>query len=558
VLTASILAIYHQVGWHEFVNFDDPMFLYENSHVTAGLTLEGLRWAWTNKDAVLWQPLAWMGHMLVSAVAGMRPAPHLLANLGLHVLNAGLLWTLLRTLTGAPGRSFAVALLFAVHPVNVETVAWASQLKSTLSTLFFLIGLLLYARWAEAGRGRNVGVLLMFALSLLAKPMLLLFPLVLVLLDYWPLQRLPAGAADRVAWGRWAVRKIPFVILAGMLLAMTLLPWTAPAAADVAPMQAPDWRRLLAIPCNYVGYLGLVAWPMDLAVLYPELLDHSAFAMAGASFLLVAVSVAAWVVRRRMPVLWLGWGWFLVTMIPASGLFRAGHHALADRYLYVPGMGLLMALVWLVADVMAIRWSRLPPVLLAGVALGFGWLAHRQVAYWADSVNLWQQAAVVTRPSATRHVNLGNALLGIGRDREAEVEFAAAIKLEKNDPRPHVNLAIVARRRGDNAKAIAVLRHALALAPTDARIYSNLGSLLDDMGEKAEARRLLETAVQLRPGLAEARLNLGVLLAQAGELEGARACFEAAARLKPGDPAVRRNLQLVQRQIEAGRSPRPR
>lgn len=551
-LTVVIGAIYGGVGGHQFVNFDDPMFLYENNHVRAGLTAEGLRWAWTNKDAVLWQPVAWMGHMLVSALGGMRPAPHLLVNLALHALNAGLLFSVLRVLTGRPGRSFAVALLFAVHPVNVETAAWASQLKSTLSTFFFLLGLLAYAREGEPGGRGRFGVLLAFALSLLAKPMMLFFPVVLALLDFWPLRRLPA-AGDRAGWSRWLGGKLPYLILAGVLLGMTLLPWTAPAAADVAPMQAPDWARLRAVPCNYVGYLGLMAWPVDLAVLYPERLDHSTWAVIGSGLLLLAVSAWAWHLRFRIPALLFGWAWFLVTMIPASGLLRAGQHGLADRYLYVPGIGLLVALVWPLADLLAARGRWLRPALLAGAALALGGRAHGQVAYWADSVSLWTHAAAVTPPSAVGYVNLGNALLAAGRDREADAEFVAAIAWEGRDPRPYVNRAVIARRQGDNARAIALLRQALTLAQRDARIYSNLGSLLDDVGDKAEARHLLEQAVQLNPGLVEAQINLGVLLAQAGHLEGARACLEAAARLRPDDPAIKHNLQLVLKQLGPGR-----
>lgn len=545
-LALAVAAVYHGIGRHRFVNFDDPMYLFENGHVTPGLTADGVRWAWTSKDTLQWQPAAWLAHMLVSEAAGMQPAPHLLVNLLLHILNAGLLFLLLRALTGAPGRSFAVALLFAVHPVNVETAAWASQLKSTLSTAFGLGGLLAYARSARRGGGFSPVALGALVLSLLAKPMMISFPLLLALLDFWPLRRLPAVRGAGAAWGRWWREKVPYLLVAGAIALVTALPWGA--HPEMATVRGVEWPRLAALPVNYVRYLGLLFWPADLAVLYPERLDYPLLAEVGALLLMIGLSAAAWRWRERQPVLLVGWCWFVLTLFPVSGIVQLGPQGLADRYLYVPAIGLLVAVVWLAADLLAARWQ---PVLAGAAAAAGAWLAHTQVGYWENSLTLWQHAAAVTPPGAARHINLGNALLAAGRDTEAEAELAAAIPLGPNDPRPYVNLALIAQRRGDPARAAGLLRQALALAPADARIYSNLGSLLDEQGEKAEARSLLEKAVQLRPELAEARINLGVLLAQAGDLDGALVNFETAARLKPGDPVVMRNLQLVRRQLAA-------
>lgn len=548
-LALAVAAVYHGVARHRFVNFDDPMYLFENGHVTPGLTADGVRWAWTNKDTLQWQPVTWLAHMLVSEAAGMQPAPHLLANLLLHALNAGLLFLLLRTLTGAPGRSLVVALLFAVHPVNVETAAWASQLKSTLSTAFCLAGLLAYARAARRGGGFSLGALVALVLSLLAKPMMITFPVLLVLLDFWPLQRLPAARGPVPAWGRWLLEKIPFLVVAGVIALVTALPWgTHP---EMATVHGVEWPRLAALSCNYVRYLGLVFWPANLAVLYPENINYPPLAEAGALGLLLAITAAAWLRRQRQPALLVGWGWFLFTLFPVSGIVQLGPQGIADRYLYVPAIGLLLAVVWLVADALLGRGRVLAPVLAGAAVAAGGVLAYSQVGYWENSLTLWRHAAAVTAPSATEHINLGNALLGAGRDAEAAAELAAAVPLGPDDPRPYVNLAVIAQRRGDAPEAVGLLRHALALAPKDARIYSNLGSLLDDRGEKTEARALLEKSVQLRPDLVEARINLGVLLAQAGELDAALASFEAAARLKPGDPAVTRNLQLVRAQLAA-------
>ncbi|MDI1318724.1 MAG: tetratricopeptide repeat protein, partial [bacterium] len=520
-LVLAVAVVYHGIGRHRFVNFDDPVYLFENGHVTPGLTADGVVWAFTNKETGLWQPSVWIAHMLVSELAGMQPAPHLMTNLLLHALNAGLLFLLLRTLTGVTGRSFVVALLFAVHPANVEAVAWASQLKSTLSTAFFLFGLLAYAREARRGGGVSFVALLALLLSLLAKPMLVSFPLLLVLMDFWPLQRLPAerGRMAGAAWGRWLVGKLPFVLLVGVIAILTVVPWDL--SPEMPVVHGPEWARVAALPLNYLSYVGCFFWPAGLAVLYPERLDYPPLVEVGALLLMLVISAVVWRRRKPQPALLVGWSWFLITLVPVSGIVQLGPHGLADRYLYVPGIGLLIAAVWLVADALAGQWRGWQPVLAGFAVMISGGLAHRQVSYWENSLTLWQHAAAVTRPSYVRHVNLGNALLEAGREPEAEAEFVAAINLQGNNPRPYVNLAVIAQRRGDLAKAVALLRQARALAPADARIYSNLGSLLDDRGEKTEARALLEKAVRLRPDLLEARINLGVLLARAGNLDEA-------------------------------------
>lgn len=544
----AVALVYHGLPFHHFVNFDDPMFLYENGHVTRGLTWDGLLWAWSNKDAVLWHPLAWTAHMTVAEFGGMRPGTHLLANLALHAVNACLIGGLLHRLTGMPRRSLAVAVLFAIHPVNVEVAAWASQLKTTLSASFFLLGLFAYVRGIERGRESSWIALLLFAASMLAKPALVFFPAVLVLLDFWPLRRLPARG-DGQAWRRWTVRKLPFVVLAAVLLSLTMLPWTTAAAADVAPLEPPDWSRLMTVPGNYIGFLKLLVWPVNLAVLYPESHDLRPLAALGSAGLLLAATIWCWVKRASRPEMLLGWGWFLVLLLPASGVLRAGQHTLADRYLYVPAIGVMIAAVWVISE-----WLKLRPVRVAwlawlAVAVSLGLLAERQTAYWTDSISLWRRAADVTKPNEVRHINLGNALLAAGFEPEAEGEFRAAIRLQAANPRPYVNLAILEQRRGRVREAVQLFRQARALAPTDARILSNLGSLLDDLDQPVEARELLEQAVRLNPLLPEAWVNLGVVRAKSGELAAARACFETALRLRPGFAEAARNLGVVLNQL---------
>ncbi len=547
LVLGAVAVVYHRVPQHRFVNFDDPMFIFDNSRVAGGLTGEGFRWAWTNKDAVLWQPLAWLGHMAVATVGGVAPGPHLVANVVLHALNAGLLVLVMRRLTGRAGCSLVAGLLFAVHPVNVEVAAWASQLKTTLSTAFFLTGLLAYTR--PAGRWPALAGC---GLSMLAKPMLGTFPALLMLLDRWPLGRAPAPGER----GRWLRGHLPAVLLAAGLLAFTVLPWVAPAATDVAAMQAPDWRRLASVPVNIVASLGLYVWPVDLAVFYEERLGHSPLQVLAAVALLAGISGLGWRLRDTRPELLLGWGWFLLLILPSSGVLRAGQHAVADRYLYVPGIGLLIMGVWTVARAgLVVRVAWLPVALTVLIAGLLGWQAHRQTDYWVDSVALWRRVADVTTPGAVTHVNLGNALLAAGRMREAETELQAAARLEPDNPRAHLNLAIIAHQTGRINEAVALAERARVCAPRDARVLSTLGSLLDEVGRSGEALGLLEAAVRLDPRLPEAQLNLGVLLAKSGQLARAEVCFEQALHLRPEDPAAAANLNLVRRQRQAaGRS----
>ena len=546
-----IAIIYGQVWRHGFVNFDDPMYLYENGHVTAGLTADGFRWAWVNKDVLQWHPLTWLGHMLVAELGGPGPRPHLLVNVTMHWMNAVLLFLWLRAATAAPGRSLAVALLFAVHPVNVETVAWASQLKSTLSTTLWLAALWAYTIYVQRGSRRAYWLaVLAGALGLLAKSMLVSLPLVLLLLDFWPLGRTPLrpGSHPAAGWRPVLVDKIPFVLLALAGAIVTAVPWGP--HSDLHTVNALPWDRLVTVPINYVRYLGLLFRPVNLAVLYPEELGGTAQQLVGAPLLLAGLSVAVWRKRRAHPELLFGWAWFLITMLPVSGLIRLGPQGWADRYLYVPALGLFIAAVWWLTGRFTEKFRAAPAVLMGGAVLIYGTLSFAQVRYWENSLTLWRHAAAITPPSLAGHLNLGNALQVACGDREAESEFNAALALAPGDPRAYIDLALIAQKYGRAAEAIRLLRHALELSPNDARIHSNLGSLLQDTGDTTGARQHLERAIALRPEWAEAQTNFGVLLASTGDLPGALQHFTEAARLKPGDPTARHNLELVRRQIE--------
>ncbi|HKB92264.1 MAG TPA: tetratricopeptide repeat protein, partial [Opitutaceae bacterium] len=472
---------------------------------------------------------------------------HLAVNVLLHGFNAGLLFLFLLRATGAAWPSLMVALLFAVHPLNVETVAWASQRKSTLSTLFFFLTL---HGWLGYTKNRSwlayVASLTAYALGLMAKPMLVTLPGVLVLLDGWPLRRF---TWKKEVLAKSAVEKAPFLVLALATAGVLWVPWGALANSSRGhPVTVASVANALV---NVAIYLRKTVLPFDLAVLYPHRSAVSAIKVASALLLILGISAVTLLRRNQTPSLLVGWLWFLGTLFPVSGVLFIGPHELADRYAYLPVIGLFIMAAWAIPSRF---WTETPlfsRTVLAAIILFFGAVAWHQTGFWKNSVTLWERDAAVTPVSSTQQMNLGNALLGEGRDQEAEPCFHLAAKLEPNDARPYIDLALISNRRGNRAGAVELLQKAIAIEPREARAHNNLGSLLQDLGRNDEASIELKTALTLNPSLAEAHLNLGVLLATQGNLTEAVQRFETAAHLRPGDPVAEQNLALARAQLAA-------
>lgn len=549
-LCVAVLLIYAQVGTHEFNNYDDTAYITQNRHVTHGLTLEGVSWAWHESVLGMWHPVTGLAHMLAWQLFGSWAGGHLAVNVILHTLNAGLLFVLLRRLTGAGWPSFVVALLFAVHPINVESVAWASQLKSTLSGLCFLLTLLAWQRY-KAVRSASAYLLALgwYAVGLMSKPMLVTLPGVLLLLDIWPWR----------TWN-WSAReitdllaeKLPFVVLA--LVASTLLLATPGSSLSGSGMDAGfSGQRWLRATTNLVVYLRRVIWPADLAALYPHRPMVALPELLAALAVLGALTALAW--RSRGPLL-VGWLWFLGMIFPVSGIMPIGPHEQADRYVYLPGIGLFIMMVWLIPSSFWARPRRQLFIATAVVGLGYGMVAWRQVGFWQNSLTLWARAVALYPPSVVQQLNYGNALAEAGRTAEAERCFELVAAVAPADPQAFINLATIRNARGEKAGAISLLEHAVRFDPGNARAHGMLGSLLDDAGRAAEGRRHLELAIRLDPALGSAQLNLGVLLAQQGDLAAAERCFATAVRIQPDDPAANQNLRLVRRQL--AQQPKPR
>ncbi len=548
LLAAATVAAFAGVLRNGWVLLDDPEYVIGNPHVTAGLTLEGLRWFLHAPQGANWHPLTSVSHMLDVSLFGIQPAAHHAMSLAFHTLNAVLVALVLHRLTGAWWRSVLVAALFALHPLRVESVAWVAERKDVLSGLFFILALWTYVRWAERpGGGRYALVGLCLALGLMAKPMLVTLPFVLVLLDVWPLgrlagmQRLPGARAPVRApgrpLGRLVAEKWPLFLLAAAASVVTILvqhvTW-----ANVSPhVLSPGFRVANAL-LSYWRYVAKTFWPSGLAVLYPydRGLPVASAALAAAAF--AAVTVLAFRQARRRPYLLVGWLWFVGMLAPVAGVIQVGEQAYADRYTYLPGIGLAMALVWLAGDLASrSRRVRFAAAALAVIALaGLSRATARQVTVWRDSRTVFGHALAVTRDNAVAEQGMGNALLEAGEVAPAVAHLEAAYRLEPGRAELENSLASALGLAGRYGEAIAHFRAALRTHPT-ARLHHNLAAALAGDGRVAEAIPEYEAAVRLDS------------MNQASYVQLAAACA-AVGRFPDAIRAARRALELAR---DAGR-----
>ncbi|TMB07957.1 MAG: tetratricopeptide repeat protein, partial [Deltaproteobacteria bacterium] len=459
LLALATLLAYWRVVQCGYLNLDDDLYVTANPAVWGGLTLAGARWALTATHAGLWHPLTWLSHMLDVQLFGPNPAGHHATNLLLHVANVVVLLLVLVRATGALWPSAAVAALFALHPLHVESVAWVAERKDVLSGFFGLTTIWAYVRYAQRpAPGRYALVVLSLALGLMAKPMLVTLPLVLLLLDRWPLRR---GMSLRLV-----VEKLPLLALAAAASVMGIVAGQrADAVGSLArfPLEA----RLANALVSYARYLGKTLWPSRLAVFYPYPSAWPAWQLAGAAVLLAAVTTVAIVHMRRRPYLLVGWLWFLGMLFPVSGVVQDGSQAMADHFTYLPLIGLFVMVAWGGQDLLA-RCPVPPPALKASalaLLLALGCTTWRQVGYWHDSTRLFTHALEVTSANWLAHNNLGDALAREGKLEEATGHFAESVRLEPSNPDAHYNLGVALHRQGRPAEATLHYREALRLAP---------------------------------------------------------------------------------------------
>ena len=561
LLALAVIALYWPAARFDFINFDDPLYVADNDHVKQGLTWDGLRWAFTAFYASNWHPLTWLSHMADCQFFGAHPGAHHLVNVLFHAANTGLLFALLRNLTGARWRSALVAGLFALHPLHVESVAWISERKDVLSTFFGLLCLMAYARYVGKSRvhppspgsgatgspkskGYYFLALLFFALGLMSKAMLVTWPFVMLLLDWWPLQRFKVqGSGFRVR--SLVVEKIPFFALAAAASVVTFVAQRN-GGAVVAMENLPLGERAGNAMISYCRYLGKTFWPTDMAVYYPHPGHWPVSEVLLAGVLLAGISALVFM-RRRQPFMLMGWLWFVGTLAPVIGLMQVGQQAMADRYTYIPSVGILILTIW-GAHELARRWRHQATVLsLAGTAAVVlcAVLTQRQLGYWQDSETLFRHALDVTRNNYTALDNFGNALFDQGRIDEAICQFQEALRLKPDDANAHYNLGAALGAKGQFDEAIIQFQTAIRLKPGDAWDYYDLGVALANKGQTDEAIRQFQTALRLKPDDAKARFNLANALAKKGQTDEAISQYSEALRLKPDYAIAHYNLGNV-------------
>ena len=656
LLVLGTVALYWPATRCDFVNLDDSLHVTSNVLVQKGLTWEGIRWVLLHPVANNWHPLTALSHMAVCQMCGLNPWGHHLANVLLHALNAGLVFALLQRMTGAAWRSLLVAALFAFHPLRVESVAWVTERKDVLSGFFGLLALIAYVCYAqgswekaesrkqkaENGRqnpatrntfhvsrftfhARTFYLLSLFflALGLMSKPMLVTWPLVMLLLDYWPLGRMQnaecrmqneeatgTSQAPRITphVSRFTFHlprallfeKIPFFVLAALMSILTFVVQHrggALAAGESLPLGA----RLGNAVISYCRYLGKLFWPSDLAVVYPHPGHWALGKVVAAAGLIVGISVLVWMQRRRHPFLLVGWLWYCGTLVPVSQVIQTGGHAMADRWTYVPSLGILILAIWgayeLVQGKAEIRNPRAegqgkseirnpraegnpksevrspkggPAGLISGFGLrisalfrasGFGLrisyaaggvavfaclaMTRHQLGYWRDSEVLLRHAIEVTENNELAHRNLGVALYEKGQTDEAIRQFEEGVRLKPDDAYTHYNLGIAFDKQGQGDKAIGQLQEALRLEPDYADAHYNLGVAFFQQGRTAEAIGQFRETIRLQPDHHQAHNNLGTAVGLNGQTDEAIRHFQEALRLKPDYGEARTNLAVV-------------
>ncbi len=562
VLVLATLTVYGELRHNQFINLDDDSYITGNAAVQGGLSLPGITWAFTTGQRGYWIPLTWLSHMLDCQLFGINPGGHHLVSLLFHIANTLLLFGFFLRATGALGPSFVVAALFAWHPLHVESVAWAAERKDVLSTLFWLLTMWAYLRYVELPSLRRYLVVpACFTLGLMAKPMVVTLPLVLLLLDYWPLGRWPLKGAtgggpksppDRKSGKgaplkRLVGEKVPLLVLAAISGLITVYGQQKAGSVEYFEF-LPLTSRVANALVSYISYMAKMVWPLNLAVFYPHPGNTiPLWQPLGAALILAGLSLLCIRQSRRHPYLLVGWLWYLGTLVPVIGLVQAGEQALADRFTYVPLIGLFIILAWGAADLTA-GWRRQRVILAGGAGvmlvalLGLTW---QQVGYWRDAGSVFEHAVKVTENNHLAYTNLIAAYDEQGRPDDAAAMFGKVMAIKPNYPFAYNNLGVALANRGKIAEALPLFEKAVQLRPDFVRAYNNLGMAYDHNDRLGEAVAAYQKAIQLDPYFAEAYNNLGIDYANQGNHAAALAMFQRAIRINPNFSEAYNNLGLA-------------
>jgi tetratricopeptide (TPR) repeat protein len=538
-LVALVWIAFGQTAGDGFVNFDDEDYVYRNPAISQGLGPWSVEWAFTHLVSANWHPLTMLAHMVDCRLYGLWPGGHHLTNVLLHSICAVLVFVALVEMTGARWRSGFVAAIFAIHPLRAESVAWVSELKDVLSGVFFMLTLWAYARYVrQRSAGRYAAVMLWYVMALLSKPMVVTLPFVLLLLDWWPLKRVKAiGELAALAVEKW-----PLFLLSALSCAATVL---AQRQAIQPVARYPLWLRLEDAAVGYAAYVEKLVWPSGLAALYPMRPGGWPWwELIGSVLILGGLSAGAWAVRRSQPWVLVGWLWYLGMLVPVIGLVQVGEQAYADRYTYLPEIGLCMGGVWAAAEwAGAVQGGRVAlGAAGAGILAALLVAAYYQAGYWRNSETLWTHTLECTRDNYVAHQNLGNALLKQGRIDEAIPQFREALRINPEYTLARDNLGAALSRQGRAQEAVAQYRESLETDPNDSEAWNNIGMVLLQQGRIDEAAARFREAVRINPEYGDAHYNLAVALEQKGEGAEAIEQYQRALEANPSFPEAYNNL----------------
>jgi tetratricopeptide (TPR) repeat protein len=559
VIAAATLGVYWPVRDYEFVSFDDPRYVPENPHVLKGLTLEGFKWAFRATRASNWHPLTWLSLMLDCELSEARARTCHTTNMLLHVANALLLFYFLKRTTGSLWPSSLVAALFALHPLHVESVAWVAERRDVLSTFFWLLTMLAYAQYARRpSMWRYGGVLILFSLGLMSKPMVVTLPFALLLLDYWPLRRLELSPTHktkrqkkraknntdkRKSFVRLVAEKLPLFVLSAVSCVITL---RVQQATEVSTRILSIHDRLSNAMISYVVYLGKMIWPARLAVFYPHARTWPGLQVAGAVLLLLALTVLMiWYRRRGYTVV--GWLWYMGTLVPVIGLVQVGLQSYADRYTYVPLIGIYVIIAYAAGDLVKNRPYRKVAAALTGAVLiaALAVCTRTQAGYWRNNIALYEHAIEVTADNHVAHNNLGVVLRDQGRTAEAIEHWEAAVRIWPRYIDAVVNLGAGLVDQGRNDEAIRYCTELLAKRRGNCLLHNNLGNALKNVGRIDEAVEHYRMALGFDKNAWQVHYNLGVILATTGKIDEAIKHYRTASKIKPNHPALREGLEAA-------------
>jgi tetratricopeptide (TPR) repeat protein len=561
ILAVSTLLVFWQVRNFDFINYDDDLYVYQNQRVLDGLTADGVIWAFTTGHSANWHPLTWLSLMLDCQLFGPSPGRIHLINVLLHLVNTLLLFAVLKKMTGSLWPSAFVAAVFALHPMHVESVVWIAERKDVLSTLFWLLTMAAYLRYVKRpGVARYLLTLLVFALGLMAKPMLVTLPFVLLLLDYWPLNRLmpqtvalsgrqrrksaPAANNSPTLY-RIIIEKVPFFALSVISSVITfLVQRSGGSVSDIDILSLND--SIANVFLSYAEYIGKMLWPINLAVFYPFNAAGSIPFWQAAMCALLLFGISFFVVRfgRNQRYVPLGWFWFVAALIPVIGIVPVGQQAYADRYTYIPYIGLFIMLAWGLPQLLS-NWSQRKIALgvsMVIVLTTLGICTHRQTRYWKNSNILFSHTIEVTQNNYLAHNNLGSAYASLGRDTEAIKSYKQALIFHPNYAMAHYNLGVSYGNLGRNTEAIEAYENAIRFRPNYADAHFGLGFAYYKLGRNQEAVEAYKQTIRIKPDHAMAYNNLGVSYGNLGRNQESIEVYKQAIRIKPDYTEAHINL----------------